>query len=149
MNQRQVEKVEAQWRGGCIPILPEIRCYSGEGEEVDKRTRGPRGHGGQGEQGKEVGPRGQGGQRGKGKNLLHQTREGEEEGFHGLPPVINIMVITTKVIINAGNLGHGHYTPGVNLRFILRGESYLCDNEAEDNNHCVAPQTVDLFRPDL
>ena len=97
MNQRQVEKVEAQWRGGCIPILPEILCYSGEGEEVDKRTRGPRGHGGQGEQGKEVGPRGQGGQRGKGKNLLHQTREGEEEGFHGPPPVINIMVITTLV----------------------------------------------------
>ena len=37
MNQRQVEKVEAQWRGGCIPILPEIRCHSGEGK---KWTRG-------------------------------------------------------------------------------------------------------------
>ena len=129
VNQRQVEKVEAQWRGGCIPILPEIRCHSGEGEEVDKRTRGPR-------------------QRGKGENLLHQTREGEEEGFHGLPPVIDIMVITTMVIISAGNLVDGHYTPGVDLWFIIWGESYLCHNEAEDDNHFVAPRPVDLFRPD-
>ena len=107
VNQRQVEKVEAQWRGGCIPILPEIRCYSGEGEEVDKRTRGPRGHGGQGEQGKEVGPRGQGGQRGKERTSFIRPGRGKKKASMGLhllstswsSPPRSLLVLGTLVMV--------------------------------------------------
>ena len=38
VNQRQVEKVDAQWRGGRIPICPKKRCWIEliEGDDSDE-----------------------------------------------------------------------------------------------------------------